>query len=263
MQLHYTILGQGSQPILAFHGIGQTGAECYQSFADAFGELYTVYAFDLPFHGQSLAFTHDPPIDQQTLQEFLTDFIAQQNLTQFSVIGYSIGGRFALAIAQLFPERLHQLILLAPDGLYPHPLYRFATATALTRRLFKFVLQNPTLLFQSVNALVRLGVYPNSSKQFVVKLLDTPSKRAQIYHAWVSFRLLQYAPTKLYSIASERIYLCLAKYDYLIPSSSFTSIQQRLPNAHLTIFPTTHFQLMTHFIRYWRQVIMPKNDITP
>ena len=55
MKLHYHKLGSGPHVLLAFHGIGQEGISCFGTFEKHLGSYYTIYAFDLFFHGKSNA----------------------------------------------------------------------------------------------------------------------------------------------------------------------------------------------------------------
>src|SRR5690606_34373299 len=121
----------GPKTLLAFHGIGQTGAGCFRPFGVLLGGHFTVYAFDLPFHGESRThfdqkrwLTGDAPILPVEWREYLSSFLQTQNIGKFSVAGFSLGGRFALATMGLFPERIEKAFLIAPDGLVDQPVYR-------------------------------------------------------------------------------------------------------------------------------------------
>ena len=108
LTLHYDRLGQGPRILLAFHGAGQTGQECFQSFADHLGSYYTVYAFDLFFHGQSLGlygtdnFSDRDVVDKHSWELFIQTFLDEKQIDQFDVAGFSLGGRFALATTECF-----------------------------------------------------------------------------------------------------------------------------------------------------------------
>ena len=115
IQIPYTLLGSGPRILLAFHGIGQDGASCFAPSLQSLGSHYTIYAFDLPFHGAN----GDAPFEVITKtdwKECIQSFLSQNNVTRFDITGFSIGGRFALATLQAFPQNIDNAFLIAPDG---------------------------------------------------------------------------------------------------------------------------------------------------
>ena len=109
--LHFVEQGRGF-PLLLIHGLGAS----HFSFRENLGPLgrhFRVLAPDLPAHGLSPA---DPGADYrlETLAQTLLGFLDRRGVDQAAVAGNSLGGSLALLLAQMAPERIRGLILLAP-----------------------------------------------------------------------------------------------------------------------------------------------------
>ena len=48
--------------------------------------------------------------------ENIREFLRKENISRFDVAGFSMGGRFALATLEAFPEKIGNVFLIAPDG---------------------------------------------------------------------------------------------------------------------------------------------------
>ncbi|MEO0944600.1 MAG: acetoin dehydrogenase dihydrolipoyllysine-residue acetyltransferase subunit [Pseudomonadota bacterium] len=71
---------------------------------------------DLPCHGKSPL---QPVRDFAGLAQDLRRAVDDLNLDAFDLVGHSLGGALALALADIRPRKLRQLTLLAPAGLGP------------------------------------------------------------------------------------------------------------------------------------------------
>ena len=147
MNLHYQKIGNGKKILLSFHGMGQDFL-CFQKFAQTFENQYTTYLFDLPYHGKSGGidgnnYVENEVITKEIWKEYLEKFLQESQIQTFSIIAFSMGGRFALATVEAFAERIEELILLAPDGITEDPKYVLATRYGFTRKflspLFKMI----------------------------------------------------------------------------------------------------------------------------
>src|ERR1700741_765271 len=87
--LHYSVYGNGSKPIFLFHGFGLNGTIFYE-LEKVLAEEYTLYNFDLFFHGKSEWRTLEEPMSEEFWTELVTEFIREKNLPSFSLLGYSI-----------------------------------------------------------------------------------------------------------------------------------------------------------------------------
>lgn len=253
MTLHHDRLGQGPHILLAFHGAGQTGISCFQPFARYLGEYYTIYAFDLFFHGQSKGlnggddFSDKDVLNKVLWQNFIQDFLHTHAITRFDVAGFSLGGRYALATAEEFPEKIDRLILMAPDGVVEHPLYALATRFAPARWVFRQLVRNPKPLFAVADLARRLGLIPKNLVYFVRYMLDTPEERQRLYRTWMSLRYLSFSIEPLYEnlIATNvDVWLFAGKYDTVFPPRRLGILSKRMPPERFVILGCSHIHLV-------------------
>jgi pimeloyl-ACP methyl ester carboxylesterase len=106
--IFYIVKGEG-EPLLLIHGYG-AGFWVWEKQVDILSHSYRVYALDLLGHG----FSDRPKIDYtpETYIHFFRDFMDGVGIERATLIGNSMGGGIAWAMAALFPERVKRLILI-------------------------------------------------------------------------------------------------------------------------------------------------------
>ena len=106
--IFYIAKGEG-EPLLLIHGYG-AGFWVWEKQVDILSHSYRVYALDLLGHG----FSDRPKIDYtpETYIHFFRDFMDGVGVERATLIGNSMGGGIAWAMAALFPERVKRLILI-------------------------------------------------------------------------------------------------------------------------------------------------------
>jgi len=115
--IFYTVKGEG-KPLLLIHGYG-AGIWVWEKQIEALAPFYRVYALDLIGHG----FSDRPkiPYTPKTYIHGLRDFMDGVGIEKATLVGNSMGGGIAWAMAILFPERVDRLILIdcvPPDILH-------------------------------------------------------------------------------------------------------------------------------------------------
>jgi 2-succinyl-6-hydroxy-2,4-cyclohexadiene-1-carboxylate synthase len=106
---NYQVDGSG-RPLLLLHGFTGCG-ENWQPLIPALAQHYQVIRVDLLGHGRS---AHPADENRYTMQHQVADLIAlldALHIEQTSLLGYSMGGRVALATAVAHPQRISHLIL--------------------------------------------------------------------------------------------------------------------------------------------------------
>jgi pimeloyl-ACP methyl ester carboxylesterase len=106
--IFYTVKGKG-KPLLLIHGYG-AGIWVWEKQIEVFSQFYRVYALDLIGHG----FSDRPkiPYTPETYIHFFRDFMDGVGIEKATLVGNSMGGGIAWAMAVLFPERVDRLILI-------------------------------------------------------------------------------------------------------------------------------------------------------
>jgi pimeloyl-ACP methyl ester carboxylesterase len=100
-------------PIVALHGLGGTKGSFLPTVAEL-GRRFRVIAVDLPGFGDS-----EKPIgasyDARFFARAVIDLLDALELGRVHLVGNSLGGRIALEVGLLHPDRIDRLALLAPS----------------------------------------------------------------------------------------------------------------------------------------------------
>jgi pimeloyl-ACP methyl ester carboxylesterase len=128
--IFYTVKGEG-KPLLLIHGYG-AGIWVWEKQIEALSQSYRVYALDLIGHGYS----DRPKISYtpETYIHFLRDFMDGVGIEKATLIGNSMGGGMAWAMAIRYPERVDRLVLIncvPPDVLHQVKNESFRTLVAI------------------------------------------------------------------------------------------------------------------------------------
>lgn len=188
-RIHYAVFGQGPRLLFCFHGYGESSAG-FGFLAEYIGDAFTLVCPDLPFH-QPTDWQEGPDFRPEDLLKMVQLLAAEPGLPSpagISVLGYSMGGRMALQLTRLIPEKIEQLLLLAPDGLKKNFWYRLATQSYLGSRLFRYTMHNPGWFKSMLGLVKKLGLTNASILKFVHHYIDDPVVRRQLYTRWTGFR---------------------------------------------------------------------------
>lgn len=240
--LHYSITGKESDPILLFHGFGQNKV-VFQDLADVLSKKYTVYTFDLFFHGRSEWNTGEQPLEKEFWKELMIQFFNKHQLKSFSVLGFSLGGKFALATLEAFPSLIKEIFLLAPDGIRTNFWYSLATYSSLIRCFFKSMILKPKRFQRIALFCQALGLLDKTIIRFAESQMNTEEKRNQVYHSWVVFRHLKFDINRLASyINTHHIHttIVIAKFDKIITATTVKSLVTKLKTHQFELLETGH-----------------------
>jgi pimeloyl-ACP methyl ester carboxylesterase len=109
-QIHYSRAGSG-RPLLLLHGL-LGGSFCWRRNIQALSQGHTVFAVDLPGHGENDAPCHvDCSMTAQAAR--VSSFLERLNLEEVEVMGCSWGGAIAMFLAAQSPK-VRSLVLVAP-----------------------------------------------------------------------------------------------------------------------------------------------------
>lgn len=116
LRLHYTRTGGAKPPVVLAHGFSDDGL-CWTPVAEVLALDYDVIMVDARGHGQS-----DAPERGYTMADMAGDLrgvITELGLYRPTVVGHSMGGGTALALAGLYPDVPGAILLedAAPLGL--------------------------------------------------------------------------------------------------------------------------------------------------
>ena len=192
LTLSFRAFGTGPGRIIAFHGFGRTGQD-FSVLEHALGDRFTIYAFDLPFHGESPASSEraEKPFTPAELRDFFTAFADHLGAEKCVLIGYSLGGRVALSLLETMSERVAHAILIAPDGLKPRPWYRALASSPWGRARYRSFIARPQRVHGIAHALNRTGLLRDKMHRFIIGQTDTRPKRELLHDVWLSYRHIE------------------------------------------------------------------------
>jgi pyruvate dehydrogenase E2 component (dihydrolipoamide acetyltransferase) len=113
-RLRYAKMGEAARTVILIHGFGGD-ADRWAFTQEPLAAHATVYAFDLPGHGQSSKAIADGSV--AALARVVVAFMDALDIDRAELIGHSLGGAIALRAAIDHPTRVTALALIAPAGL--------------------------------------------------------------------------------------------------------------------------------------------------
>ncbi len=230
--LHYKTLGNGPQKLLMFHGFGQDHYS-FHSLSTLLINHYTTYIFDLYFHGQSTWGYGESPLEKGHWKETMQEFLKENQIEKFSVAGFSLGGKFALATLEAFPDKTDEIILLAPDGIKTSFWYSLATYPLLFRKIFKSMIHHPERLQAILRMLHWLRLTDKGLLKFAEFQMNSEEKRNRVYYSWVVFRHLKFNLDKISSFVNRYkipVIVIVGQYDKVIPPKNMQPLLKKLDN---------------------------------
>jgi pimeloyl-ACP methyl ester carboxylesterase len=240
--LHYVIEGHGSKNLLVFHGFGQN-RNAFDTFAKSLSEDYKLYIFDLYFHGESRWGEGERPLEKSVWKKTMDRFLELHQMDKFSLCGFSLGGKFALATLEEFAEKVEEVILIAPDGIKTSFWYSLATYPLLFRRLFKSMVLHPTRFTALSKSLYGLGLMDKGLIRFAEHQMDTEDKRRRVYNSWVVFRHLTFDLKKMAALINRhsiRLIMITGKFDKVIRSENMGKLLGEVEKFRHEILETGH-----------------------
>jgi pyruvate dehydrogenase E2 component (dihydrolipoamide acetyltransferase) len=135
-KISYAGAGQDGEVVLLVHGYGGD-RNSWLFLQEPLAARYRVYALDLPGHGSSAKDVGDGTLG--VLADAVTGVLDAVGAERAHLVGHSMGGAVALAVAARDPGRIISLTLIAPSGFGPeiNGGYLRGFADAQTRRELK------------------------------------------------------------------------------------------------------------------------------
>ena len=138
-KISYAGAGQDGDVVLLVHGYGGD-RNSWLFLQEPLAARYQVYALDLPGHGTSAKDVGEGSLS--VLADAVTGVLDALGAERAHLVGHSMGGAVALAVAARDPARIASLTLIAPSGFGPeiNAGYLRGFADAQTRRELKAVI---------------------------------------------------------------------------------------------------------------------------
>ncbi|MCL1112702.1 alpha/beta fold hydrolase [Shewanella basaltis] len=126
--MHYVSHGQG-KPVLLIHGLFGN-LDNLKNLGSVLAQRHQVIRVDVPNHGLS---EHWDMMDYPSLANAMVELLDQLQLSSAHVVGHSMGGKIAMAMALLHPSRVTSLVVadIAPVSYEPRHQTVFVGLTSL------------------------------------------------------------------------------------------------------------------------------------
>lgn len=254
IKLHYYRFGSGPKHMLCFHGFGMHGKQ-FKLLEEKLGHKYTFWGFDLPFHKQTvLKDLSLPTIKKGFTKKQLTDviraFCSYENITSFSVIGYSMGTHFATILVEEMPETIREYIVAAPSSLNPGALIRFFGKNRIGNKILEKLILNGRTTLTLLSILRKLRFIDDEVRDILYSEVATPELRFSLYGCFTALRNLETDENKLiqslkdYSIKS--IFIFGKRDQNYLPKIGNAFFKKYTP-SEVVILDTSHEMINKHF----------------
>jgi pimeloyl-ACP methyl ester carboxylesterase len=230
-------MGHGPD-VLLLHGLGGTRASLFETAA-ALSQRYRVHAPDLPGFGSSGKPARGA-YNARWFAEAMLDLMDEQNISSAHVVGNSMGGRIAIEMGMIAPDRVRGLGLLCPAvawvkrgfhplvrllrpefGLLPHGFSRGTVSSQFWSMLYDRDLIDPAVADVMVDEFRRIYQSPGARLAFLASArnvyLEAPYGRRGFYP-----RLSELERPALFIWGS---------HDRLVPAAFSRHVAEWLPSA--------------------------------
>lgn len=245
LKLEYLTFGKGNETLICFHGFGREARD-FLALEDSLGEQYTIHSVNLFYHGQSTfpdSRLENKPLELKELKNIFESFRIKERFNTFSLLGYSLGGKVALALTTLFPKQTKNLFLLAPDGIKANLWYHFASQTLIGQKLNRASIKNEWVFRSFMNISSKLGLASKRQQRFANSQMRSIKQRTQVYNIWMAHRKL--APElKLLinqiNLNQIHVQVFVGKYDRIIPLIPIEKFVDSLTHGELVYLNCGH-----------------------
>ena len=253
--LHYSEYGSGKKILLCFHGFGQTSSH-FHELEEVLKEEYKIYNFDLFYHGQSFWHAKDTPISKEYWAGIIERFLKEKNIDRLSLMGFSMGAKFALSIFEAFPDKVEKLTLIAPDGIKTSFWYNLATYPGWTRSFFRRIILKPGLYFNMVRFLRFFGIVDAGILRFANTQMTTKEQRRRVYYSWIVFKNLRFNMNEIAGLFRKhhgKLEMFLGIHDKIITEKNMNLLLHKLNQYDMHLLEAGHSNLIKAVAEFFKK----------
>ncbi len=245
-RLHYTKSGHGSEVLLTFHGFGQNHT-AFDLIINQLKDKYTIYSFDIYFHGKSHWLYSADTLKKEVWKKIMEQLSLKHDITTFSMMCFSMGGKFVLTTTEMLPEKVNKLIMLAPDGIKTSMWYNLATYPIVFQGFFKSMIVKPQRFFGMLTFFKKLGLVDKGISKFAASQMNTTKNRRRVYYSWVVFKNLVFNMSDIAQVINTnhiKLTMILGKHDKIITAQGMNKLLSRLKDYNIETIDSGHNDLI-------------------
>lgn len=252
-KLNYKIIGRRGLPVVVFlHGF-MGASEDWLPVVKRLSIKFRCVIIDLPGHGRSL-FEDEELYSMPSASDSILDILDYNDIDKFGLCGYSMGGRLALYIAVMNPDRIEKLFLESSSPGIRSEAERVARVVndiLITEKIIKMDFEdflNEWYDMPFFKAMKEKPAYPellgrrlNNDTKYIVKSLNNMGTGVQpsLWEQWAAFK--------------PKTALVVGELDEKYNALANEMLALR-PGTELKIIPETghnaHFENRDLFIKY-------------
>ena len=247
--IDYQIFGNGHRYIFCFPGFSES-SEVF-SFLSEHIVNYRVVAVNLYFIAKSKKTFPNLPLHPIEWQQTFNEFLSHLRVDRFSVLAFSLGGRFAAVTLQQFHQKMDHLIMVAPDAIQLRLTYQFATFPFGPKQLFKLLMQYPMPFFGLIRLLSYLRMINSFTTKFALKHMGNSEIRSTLYNSWIGFKPLRVNQKQLVDLLKSTSclsFFIFGEKDKVIDPNRHKHFINQLSNTEVKILPFGHNKLVNNSI---------------
>jgi pimeloyl-ACP methyl ester carboxylesterase len=229
--------------LVLIHGITSNSAT-WDRVLPALSQRHTVLAPDLLGHGRSDKLRGDYSVGAHA--NTVRDLLDALGYRRAAFVGHSLGGGVAMQLAYQYPERVEQLVLVAPGGFGTEvsPLLRAmsvpGSGSVLALAAWRPFVQAGTVLTQLLG---RLGLHGNTDLEEIGRayaMLSNPLSRAAFIHTLRS--VVDHHGQRVSALdrlAATEAFPSMVLWgarDRIVPPDHGTRLRELVPHTQLLVF---------------------------
>ena len=231
--------------VVALHGFARP-LEDLRAAHKAWPHPHAMVAIHLPHHGASRPHpgsgTDDRPMEPMAFNRIIDAIISREilNAGNHTLLGYSIGGRIALALLVNRPTTWHNVLLLAPDGLKQSPFYAITVHTRLGRWAWFWMDRHEQWVWKWSDALFKWGLISKHLHGFIYFHSSSHAMRMMVWKGWRGHRACWPGHSAIKAALEQvpRATLVFGEFDKIIPSSNATRLRRMTQNQQHVSYQT-------------------------
>ncbi|MGB3778340.1 MAG: alpha/beta hydrolase [Tunicatimonas sp.] len=241
--LHFIKIGTGPRVMIGFHGLGRD-ATMFQRYQNMFPE-FTIYSVSLFYHGSNWK-DQRAGLDDKQWKAMFGYFLLSEGVQNFSMLGFSLGGKVALYTFQLFSDRVDEIHLIAPYGIKAN-VVEFITQRLpfVYRRLERYV-HHPAALLSLLEIFRRYKLLNTTLVNITINQMSSQEARARVFYTmrlYGTLRLDLRSIRKKLEASKVPVVFYLGLYDKILTIKALNRYLSALIDASLHVMPSGHSRL--------------------
>ena len=240
VKIHYIIEGEGP-PLLFLHG-HRSDSLRFKGIIDKLAERFQVFAADLPGFGKSskLPVWHN----LYNYQKYLLSFVEKIGLSNFVLVGGSMGGSLAILLSQKIPEKIKKVILFG--AVYDGNCFKLRRITKLLAILLLAIFPRNNYLVFLVDRIIRNDFlfkrflsqhFPKEERKKEIVDFEVKQWRTASIKIWAQtlFSLLTFRLKEKKKISVPTLLIFGVKDQYINLEKNIRGLKKIFPNSEVVI----------------------------